>query len=326
MLTDLAAREQHIRREKATSNICTSQALLANMAAMYAVYHGPAGLSRISNRVHAFTQILASAVQGFGYQLLNTAFFDTLTLDITDVAKDAQAVHAAAKVAGVNLRPVDGKTVGVTLDESINASDLVDLVNVFASAAGQSPVTLSGLSSLVPSSTAVPQALSRTSEILPHPVFNKHHSETEMLRYIHHLQGKDLSLVHTMIPLGSCTMKLNSTSSMIPLTWPEFGGIHPFAPTEQVQGYHTLIKELEVDLCKITGFHSCSLQPNSGAAGEYAGLTVIKAYHEAKGQGERDICLIPVSAHGTNPAVSLCSSLDACPFAEVCLSQHTWPG
>ncbi|KDQ63276.1 hypothetical protein JAAARDRAFT_120793 [Jaapia argillacea MUCL 33604] len=295
----LQTREQHIRREKATSNICTSQALLANMAAMYAVYHGPEGLRRIASRVHALTQVFKSTVEGFGYKAVNADFFDTLTLDVTGVSS-TEAVHAAAAAAGVNLRRIDDKLVGLTFDESVGPKDLLRLITVFANAASASTPALADLAT--PETVAIPSALRRSSAILPHPVFNKHHSETEMLRYIYHLQSKDLGLVHAMIPLGSCTMKLNSTSSMIPLTFPEFSAVHPFVPVDQVKGYLQVIKELEEDLCKVTGFHACSLQPNSGAAGEYAGLSVIRAYHESRGEGHRNICLIPVSAHGTNPA------------------------
>ncbi|KAI0079613.1 glycine dehydrogenase [Panus rudis PR-1116 ss-1] len=296
----LQTREQHIRREKATSNICTSQALLANMAAMYAVYHGPVGLRRIASKTHSLTQVLKAALEQRGFKIVNNRFFDTLTVDVSAAVKSSEAVHAAASLVGINLRRIDDRLVGVTLDESATPEDVVTIVNVFASAATSSPTKLSDLSP--DKSLAVPPNLQRTSQFLPHPVFNTHHSETEMLRYIYHLQSKDLGLVHSMIPLGSCTMKLNSTSSMIPLTWPEFSNIHPFAPLDQVKGYLQIIKELEDDLCKITGFHACSLQPNSGAAGEYAGLSVIRAYHESRGEGHRNICLIPVSAHGTNPA------------------------
>ncbi|KAJ7207389.1 glycine dehydrogenase-like protein [Mycena haematopus] len=303
----LQTREQHIRREKATSNICTSQALLANMAAMYAVYHGPTGLKQIADKVHAFTQVLLKSVEAFGYKAMNDPFFDTLTLDVTSAAGSVDAVHSASTAVGINLRRVNETCVGVTLDESVTPTDLVALINVFASAASKDHISLSTLS--VPEASAIPATLQRTSGYLPHPVFNKHHSETEMLRYIHHLASKDIGLVHSMIPLGSCTMKLNSTSSMIPLTWPEFSAVHPFAPYDQVKGYHVVIKELEEDLCKITGFHSASLQPNSGAAGEYAGLCVIRAYHESRGEGARDICLIPLSAHGTNPASAVMAGL-----------------
>ena len=208
---------------------------------MYAVYHGSAGLRRIADKVHGFTQVLRSSVEAFGYKATNKVFFDTLTLDVTSVKGSADAVHAASVAAAINLRPVDDKHVGVTLDESVSPDDLVALINVFASVASASPIHLSSLSASLRSSS-IPPALRRTSEYLPHPVFNKHHSETEMLRYINHLASKDIGLVHSMIPLGSCTMKLNSTSSMIPLTWPEFSAVHPFAPHDQVKGYHTIIK------------------------------------------------------------------------------------
>lgn len=236
------AREQHIRREKATSNICTSQALLANMAAMYAVYHGPEGLTRIAHRVHAYTRILNTAVQKYGFKPLNNEFFDTLTFDASDIPGGAHAVHAAAAAQGVNLRTIDDFYVGVTLDETIGPKDIVRLVNVFAAAGlgNHDPVTLSDLEPTENSS--LPSALRRESKFLHHPVFNTHHSETEMLRYIYHLQSKDLGLVHAMIPLGSCTMKLNSTTSLMPVTWPDFSSIHPFAPVDQVKGYTQIIK------------------------------------------------------------------------------------
>ncbi|KAF8591955.1 glycine dehydrogenase [Ramaria rubella] len=303
----LQTREQHIRREKATSNICTSQALLANMAAMYAVYHGSSGLQRIGRRVHAFTQLLKTQVESFGFEVLNgAAFFDTLTIK---VGRGQEAIHEVSVNMGINLRRINEQSVGVTLDESVTPSDLVDIINIFATVSGSPLVTLSSLVAVDSFSPTFPHDLARTSQYLRHAVFNTHHSETEMLRYLHHLQSKDLSLVHAMIPLGSCTMKLNSTSSMIPLTSPEFGNIHPFVPVEQAQGYAEIVKELEADLCRITGFHSCSLQPNSGAAGEYAGLTAIRAYHESHGDAHRDICLIPVSAHGTNPASAVMAGL-----------------
>lgn len=242
-----AAREQHIRREKATSNICTSQALLANMAAMYAVYHGPIGLERIAKKVHFLTQILKSAVERLGFRVINaSSYFDTLTIDVSKHCANAEVMHAAAVLQGLNLRRVDKNTVGVTLDESVGQEDLLSLIRAFHIAASQQEPDLADLPA--PREPAFPHQLARKSEFLSHPVFNKHHSETEMLRYIFHLASKDLGLVHAMIPLGSCTMKLNSTSSMIPLTWPEFGGIHPFAPHEQVEGYRKIIKVCDVEL------------------------------------------------------------------------------
>lgn len=212
------------------------------MAAMYAVYHGPASLQRIAQKVHTFAQIIKSAVENYGYKAVSAQFFDTLTFEVSAVVKDAEVLHAAALAAGINLRRIDDHHVGLTLDESVGAEDVMALVNIFASAASLSPVTLADLASTSLSSASIPESLRRTSKFLPHPVFNTHHSETEMLRYIYHLQSKDLGLVHAMIPLGSCTMKLNSTSSMIPLTWPEFASVHPFAPKDQVKGYTELIK------------------------------------------------------------------------------------
>ena len=273
------------------------------MAAMYAVYHGPGGIKRIAAKVHGLTQLLKSIVESYGFKVTNDAFFDTLTLDVSGVVKSANIVHDAAAAVGVNFRRIDDSRLGVTIDESVGPIDFLRIANIFSTAAGSSLLTRDNVPTLS-NPSAIPDSLVRTSEFLPHPVFNKHHSETEMLRYITHLASKDLGLAHSMISLGSCTMKLNSTSSMIPLTWPEFGSVHPFAPFRQVEGYLTVIRELEEDLCKITGFAAASLQPNSGAAGEYAGLSVIRAYHESRGEGHRNICLIPLSAHGTNPAVS----------------------
>ena len=237
----LQTREQHIRREKATSNICTSQALLANMAAMYAVYHGPDGLKQIANKAHGFTRVLAEQIKNLGFKVQNEQFFDTLTIDVSGVVGGAETVIAVAQNVSINLREIDGSRVGVTVDESVSSDDLVALINVFSRSVKAPPVPLASLSE--PSlSSPVPSHLQRESAFLPHPVFNTHHSETEMLRYIHHLQSKDLGLVHAMIPLGSCTMKLNSTSSMIPLTFPEFSNVHPLAPVDQVQGYLQMIK------------------------------------------------------------------------------------
>ncbi|KAK4687617.1 glycine dehydrogenase, partial [Tremellales sp. Uapishka_1] len=305
----LQTREQHIRREKATSNVCTAQALLANMAAMYAVYHGPAGLRKIAGKVHSLTVILAQHLESLGFAITNKNYFDTLTIDTASAGLTANQVHTASVEAGINFRKIDDKTIGITLDESVGPLDLTDIVNVFYNALGKSaiePETLEAEAQkldLVATSVNSPLThLARSSKFLPQSVFNKHHSETDMLRYMMHLQEKDYSLVHGMIPLGSCTMKLNSTSSMVPLTWKEFGGLHPFAPIDQAKGYTTMISELEADLALATGYDATSIQPNSGASGEFAGLKVIQAYHESKGQGHRDVCLIPLSAHGTNPA------------------------
>lgn len=240
LLIMVIAREQHIRREKATSNICTSQALLANMAAMYAVYHGPVGLKRIADRVHSFAQQFASIAETMGYKVLNDVFFDTVTLDVTAAAGTADAVHNSSIAAHINLRKVDDFRVGVTFDESVTPEDFVALTNVFASAASTTLVALSDLGN--PSPSHIPPSFKRISPYLSHSVFNRHHSETEMLRYINHLASKDIGLVHSMIPLGSCTMKLNSTSSMIPITWSEFSNVHPFAPGNQVEGYAKIIK------------------------------------------------------------------------------------
>lgn len=294
----LQTREQHIRREKATSNICTSQALLANMAAMYAVYHGPEGLKRIATKVHNLTAMLAESLTSSGYALVNDTYFDTLTIKTKG---DARAVLEKAASHGINLRPYNDEAVSVTLDETVTKEDFTELLSIF-DAKSASTESLADAKS-------VPERFARKSSFLQHAVFNSHHSETEMLRYIQHLASKDLSLAHSMIPLGSCTMKLNATSEMVPLSWPEFADIHPFAPSDQTEGYRQLIKELEEDLATITGFEAVSLQPNSGAQGEYTGLRVIRAYHKANGDEKRDICLIPVSAHGTNPASAVMAGM-----------------
>ncbi|KZT43789.1 glycine dehydrogenase [Sistotremastrum suecicum HHB10207 ss-3] len=308
----LQTREQHIRRERATSNICTSQALLANMAAMYAVYHGPGGLRKIAARVHDLAHILQTHIEGMGFKVLNKPFFDTLTVDISSSPETWKRLNKALLESKINLRVIDSSTVGVTLDESVTTQDFFDISGVFAKAAGIQPLSsISDIASTI--SSTIPSHQLRTSDFLQYPVFNKHHSETEMMRYMHHLQSKDLSLVHAMIPLGSCTMKLNSATSMIPLTWPEFSNVHPFVPLDQVTGYTEIIKELEADLSLLTGFHACSLQPNSGAAGEYAGLSVIQEYHASRGESHRNICLIPLSAHGTNPASAVMAGLTVVP-------------
>ncbi|KAJ2385564.1 glycine decarboxylase subunit P, partial [Coemansia sp. RSA 2603] len=301
----LQTREQHIRREKASSNICTAQALLANMAAMYAVYHGPQGVRAIADRIHRCTQVLASAVTSAGHTVENASYFDTLRVHVGDAA----AVHARAEARQINLRRIDPATVGVTLDETVGREDLAALFEVF----GADPAGLDALAAAaaptVAESPAVPSALVRQSAILTHPVFNRYHSETEMLRYITQLQNKDLSLANAMIPLGSCTMKLNATTELIPITWPEFSNIHPFAPKEQAQGYAHMISDLEHDLAAITGMDATTVQPNSGAQGEYAGLRAIRAYQASQGQAHRNVCLVPESAHGTNPASAVMAGL-----------------
>jgi glycine dehydrogenase len=289
----LQTREQHIRREKATSNICTAQVLLAVMAGMYTVYHGPQGLERIARRVHRQTAILAAGLQQLGFELVNQTYFDTLTVRV----KDAGAIHAAAVEHGINLRQIDATQVGIALDETVTRDDLATLMAIFGD--GKS-VDLDALDA--DASDALPTALARTSAYLTHPTFNRYHAEHEMLRYLRALADKDLALDRTMIPLGSCTMKLNATSEMVPVTWPEFSNIHPLAPNDQTVGYREMITQLEAMLCAATGYAAISLQPNAGSQGEYAGLLVIQKYHQARGEGHRNICLIPSSAHGTNPA------------------------
>jgi glycine dehydrogenase len=294
----LQTREQHIRREKATSNICTAQVLLAVMASMYAVYHGPKGLLQIAKRVHRFTGVLASNLKTLGYTVTNDTYFDTLTIAV----KNAEQLHASAHSHGVNLRVIDASHVGVSLDETTTREDIALLWTVFAHPVG-GPAHAPDFDTVEAAvARAFPESVSRTSAYLSHPVFNRYHSETEMLRYLRGLADKDLALDRTMIPLGSCTMKLNATSEMIPVTWPEFSNIHPFAPDSQTVGYREMIAQLEEMLCALTGYAAVSLQPNAGSQGEYAGLLVIQAYHQSRGEGHRNICLIPSSAHGTNPA------------------------
>ena len=292
----MQTREQHIRREKATSNICTAQALLAIMASMYACYHGPAGLTTIARRVHRLTATLAAGLRRLGVDVPTTAFFDTITVRVADAA----AVHATARAAGMNLREIDAGTVGIALDETTRRADVEALWAVFGS--GVAAPDFDAVESLV--QDALPAAQLRSSAFLTHPVFSAYQSETRMLRYLRSLADKDLALDRTMIPLGSCTMKLNATTEMIPVTWPEFGGLHPFAPADQTQGYAQLTAELEQMLCACTGYDAVSLQPNAGSQGEYAGLLAIRAWHASRGEGHRDVCLIPSSAHGTNPATA----------------------
>jgi glycine dehydrogenase len=292
----LQTREQHIRREKATSNICTAQVLPAVIASMYAVYHGPQGLKRIAQRVAAYTALLARGLQNMGYAIANATAFDTLTIHTEDATN---LIANRAYSAGANLRFTSKTSLSVSLDETTTRDNIEQLWAFFAKY-GQTPPKVSAFEKGIES--LLPTELRRTSAFLTHPVFNTHHSETGMLRYIRRLSDKDLALDRSMIPLGSCTMKLNATSEMIPITWPEFASIHPFAPHEQLQGYEELDEQLRAWLCQATGYAGISLQPNAGSQGEYAGLLVIKAYHEAHGQGHRNICLIPSSAHGTNPA------------------------
>ena len=292
----LQTREQHIRREKANSNICTAQVLLANIASLYAVYHGPEGLKRIAQRVHRLTTILATGLERKGVQRVNQHFFDTLTLDVGGAQT---AILESASAAKVNLRILGDGKLGVSLDETCDERTVDTLLDIFCGADHGLNVAALDAETLA---SGIPDSLERSSPYLAHPVFNAHHSETEMLRYLKQLENKDLALNQSMIPLGSCTMKLNATSEMIPITWPEFANLHPFAPVEQARGYTTMIDELEAWLCAITGFDAICMQPNSGAQGEYAGLLAIHKYHESRQQGQRDVCLIPSSAHGTNPA------------------------
>ena len=295
----LGTREQHIRREKATSNICTAQVLLAVVAGMYAVYHGPEGLRRIAQRVHAHAGALAGALRRLGYRLAHAEFFDTLAVEVKPDA--LPKILEAARARRINLRTLSPTRIGVALDETTSLADVTDVVAAFALG---TPVVIQVAEG------AIPKSLARTSPFCTHPVFNTHQSETEMLRYLKRLEDRDLSLTSAMIPLGSCTMKLNATTEMIPVTWPEFGRLHPFAPREQAQGYAALFGQLEEWLAEITGFSRVSLQPNAGSQGEFAGLLVIRAYHKARGQAHRTTCLIPQSAHGTNPASAVMAGMD----------------
>ncbi len=294
----LQTREQHIRREKATSNVCTAQVLLANIASMFAVYHGPEGIKRIASRVHLMSATLVAGLRELGCDVTNKTFFDTIEVNTGNRTK---VIHAVARGLDINLRHIDDHRIGVSLDETCDESDIVNIWAAFATSGQQLP----DFKVLLNNATgAIPASLQRTSAYLTHPVFHRHRSETQLLRYLRALSDKDLALDRTMIPLGSCTMKLNATAEMIPVTWPEFGSIHPFAPADQTQGYMRLITELEQMLVACTGYDAVSLQPNAGSQGEYAGLMAIRAYHHSRGDSHRNICLIPSSAHGTNPATS----------------------
>ncbi|MGD1703822.1 aminomethyl-transferring glycine dehydrogenase [Dapis sp. BLCC M229] len=312
----LQTREQHIRREKATSNICTAQVLLAVMAGMYAVYHGPDGLKEIAENIHNLTFKLAEGLKQLGYQIGAESFFDTIriTVGADSPLKNAKEIIDAAENVGINLRTFDEQTVGISLDETTTETDVQNLWQIFAG--GKALPDIENVSPLTKNTENTPPltkggqgGFSRTSSYLTHPVFNSYHSETELLRYIHRLQSKDLSLTTSMIPLGSCTMKLNATAEMIPVTWPEFAKIHPFAPTSQTKGYQIMFEQLEEWLAEITGFAAISLQPNAGSQGEYTGLLVIREYHAHRGEAHRNVCLIPESAHGTNPASAVMSGL-----------------
>lgn len=302
----LQTREQHIKREKATSNICTAQALLANISAMYAVYHGPEGIKEIASRIHGMAQIAEKALATIGIEQHNKEYFDTLMLHVA--ADKMHSVREEAESRMINLRYFgDENHVGVAIDETIDFEDIEELVAVFAAAYGVDAPDIDAIADSI--DFGYKGSLKRESDILTHPVFNSYHSETEMLRYLKRLENKDLSLAHSMIPLGSCTMKLNATTEMIPVTWPEFGGLHPFAPIDQALCYTEIFTELEDQLKTITGFAGMSLQPNAGAQGEYAGLMVIREYLKSKGEAHRNICLIPASAHGTNPASAVMAGM-----------------
>ncbi|MGA9325663.1 MAG: aminomethyl-transferring glycine dehydrogenase, partial [Salegentibacter sp.] len=296
----LQTREQHIKRDKATSNICTAQVLLAVMAGMYAVYHGPKGLKYIADTVHSSASTLEAALKELGFEQLNSAYFDTLQLKA-----DAKKVKEIAERNEINFYYPDAESVLISLNETTTLEDLNEIISVFAEVAGKETKTLEELNG----QEAIPSALRRKTDFLTHEVFNAYHSETELMRYIKKLERKDLSLNQSMISLGSCTMKLNAASEMLPLSNPQWGNIHPFVPVEQAEGYQIILKKLEDQLTEITGFSATSLQPNSGAQGEYAGLMVIRAYHESRGEGHRNVCLIPSSAHGTNPASAVMAGM-----------------
>jgi glycine dehydrogenase len=300
----LGTREQHIRREKATSNICTAQALLANMASLYACYHGAEGLKQIAQRVHTLTEVLSTGLERLGYLVATTPRFDTLKINLGD--KKSADILKIAEAHRINLRAIDDKTIGISLDEATSAADVTTLLQVFN---GDKAPDFAIADLAEHAAKNAKHACDRTSEFLQHPVFNRYHSETEMLRYIKRLESRDLSLTASMIPLGSCTMKLNAAAEMFPVSWPEFAKIHPFAPIKQTRGYQKMFEQLETWLAEITGFAGISLQPNAGSQGEYAGLLVIRAYHESRGDAHRNVCLIPTSAHGTNPASAVMAGM-----------------
>ena len=308
----IQTREQHIRREKATSNICTAQVLLAVMAGMYGVYHGPRGLKRIAQRVHGATVLLARGIAAIGHEIGAEPYFDTLRVRLNRSSPlNSGSIIAAARKGGYNLRAYDDGSIGIAVDETVTAEDIDAILGFFRGAASRTGAT--GNHEVSPEELEFPTGVARTSEYLKHPVFNRYHSETEILRYMRSLEARDLSLTHSMIPLGSCTMKLNGTSEMFPVTWPEFGRLHPFAPPDQTKGYWKLFKDLEKWLAQITGFAAVSLQPNAGSQGEFAGLLVIRAYHESRGEAHRNVCLIPTSAHGTNPASAVFAGMTVVP-------------
>lgn len=305
----LQTREQHIRREKATSNICTAQSLLAIMASMYAVYHGPQGLRRIAERVHAHARILENELTKLGYKQTNETYFDTLKIQLNPFGQSMQELRKSALDAGLNFRYIDKKQVGIALDETTQPEDVQKILNVFGQAAGMFTQGIDFESHVQNLELSFPKPLMRTSSYLEHPVFNTYHSETKMMRYIKKLEQRDLSLTTSMIPLGSCTMKLNAAAEMLPISWPEFSSLHPFVPVEQATGYAEIFKELEAALSEITGLQAVSLQPNSGAQGEYTGLLVIREYHKDRGDHDRNVVLIPSSAHGTNPASAVMTGM-----------------
>ena len=299
----LQTREQHIRREKANSNICTSQVLLANMAGMYAVYHGPTGLRTIANRIHRLTAILVEGLQRADVQVLSKCYFDTIQIKLGALC---QAIYQDVQNAGYNLWLAGNGILSLSIDEKCTRDDIARLIKLISKV----NANVDDLDGKLAAKPALPDTLLRSDAILSHPVFNSHHTEHEMLRYLKKLQNRDLALDHSMISLGSCTMKLNATSEMIPVTWPEFADVHPFAPASQTEGYLEMITGLANYLKAVTGFDAICMQPNSGAQGEYAGLVAIRRYHASRGENHRNVCLIPKSAHGTNPATAQMCGMD----------------